>query len=107
MITIDDLVKCDIRFVKIIGAEPVEGSEKLVKLSVDTGEETRQIIAGIGKSYAPDELIGKTILAIVNLQPRMMMGLESNGMILATGDTPEEISLVISEKEVSPGSKIR
>lgn len=107
MINIDDLAKCDIRFVKITEAERVEGSEKLVKLVVEIGDDTRQIIAGIGKSYSPEALIGKTILAIVNLEPRMMMGLESNGMILATGDNPEEISLVVPEKEVVAGAKIR
>lgn len=108
MVTIDDFVKIDIRTVKVKTAERVEDSEKLIKLTVDIGEEEeRQIIAGLGKSYEPESLIGKNAIAIVNLEPRKMMGLESQGMILATGDDLEKISLLTPDKNVDPGGKIR
>lgn len=107
MATIDDFAKLDIRIVKVIEAVPMEGSEKLLKLTVDIGEEKRQILSGIGKSYKSEYLIGKNLIAIVNLEPRKMMGEESQGMILATGDDLENITLLIPEKEVAPGSTIR
>lgn len=107
MATIDDFSKLDIRIVKILEVGRVEGSEKLVKLKVNTGEDERQILAGIGKSYSPEDLIGRNAVAIVNLEPRMMMGLESQGMMLATGDDLENISLLQPDKDVEAGGKIR
>lgn len=108
MVTIDEFIKFDIRVVKILDALRIENSEKLLKLIVDDGDnKTRQILAGIGKSYAPEDLIGKTVVAIINLEPRMMMGEESQGMILATGDDIENISLLMPGKKVEPGSNIR
>lgn len=107
MATIDDFSKLDIRIVKVLEAAHLEGSEKLVKLSVDIGDETRQILAGIGKSYNPDELVGRSLVAVVNLEPRMMMGEESQGMILATGDDLENISLLNPDKDVEAGGRIR
>jgi methionine--tRNA ligase beta chain len=85
----------------------MEGSDKLLKLIVDDGEGKRQILSGIGKSYQPEEIIGKQFLAITNLETRMMMGEESQGMILATGDSLENITLISPIKEVAAGSKIR
>lgn len=107
MINIDDFLKIDIRCVKVLQAERMEGSDKLLKLLVDTGDEKRQILAGIGMSYEPDDVINKTLLAVVNLKARKMMGEESQGMILATGDDLEKISLIQPDKDVEPGSKIR
>lgn len=115
MISIDYFAKCDIRIVKVLSAERVEGSDKLLKLIVNagddpsdnSGQEGRQILAGIGKSYTPEEMVGKEILAIVNLEPRMMMGLVSQGMILAVGDDIENISLLTPDKNVEPGLQIR
>lgn len=108
MVKIDDFLKIDIRVVEIKEAERVEGSEKLIKLKVDIGEgEERQIIAGVGKSYEPENLINKKAIAIINLEPRKMMGLESQGMILATGDDLENISLLTPDKDVASGGTIR
>jgi methionine--tRNA ligase beta chain len=107
MATIEDLEKLDIRIVKVLQATPMEGSEKLLKLIVDIGGETRQILSGIAKSYSPEDLVGKELTAIVNLETRKMMGEESQGMVLATGDNIENISLLIPQKEVEAGSKIR
>ncbi|MDO8269609.1 MAG: methionine--tRNA ligase subunit beta [Candidatus Levybacteria bacterium] len=107
MATIDDFSKLDLRVVKVTEASRMEGSDKLLKLLVSIGSETRQILSGIGRSYEPDDIIGKELIAIVNLDPRMMMGEESQGMILATGDDLENITLIQPDKEVEPGSKIR
>ena len=104
-ITIDDLKKLDIRIGKIISAESIEGSEKLLKLQVDFGEFTRQILSGIAKFYTPVDLVGKKCLFIVNLEPRMMMGLESQGMLLAAGAEGGAV-LLHPDKEVPEGVKI-
>ncbi len=106
MINIDKFKEIDLRVAKILSAEQVEGSEKLVKLSLDVGTETRQIIAGIGKKYSPEELIGKEIIIVANLEPRQLMGLESQGMLLAAdgGDGP---IIIAPLGEVPPGTGIR
>ena len=103
--TIDEFQKMDLRVGKILAADRVEGSEKLLKLSVDIGE-TRQILSGIAKSHAPEDLVGREVVIIANLEPRMMMGMESQGMILAAhGENGEPVVLAV-EKEVPPGAKI-
>lgn len=108
MVNIDDFAKLDLRIIKVLEATRMEGSDKLLKLKVDIGNsEERQILSGIGKSYSPEDIIGKELVAIVNLEPRMMMGEESQGMILATGDDLENITLISPIKEVDPGSSIR
>ncbi len=108
MVNIDDFAKLDLRIIKVLEATQMVGSDKLLKLKVDIGNsEERQILSGIGKSYSPDDIIGKELVAIVNLEPRMMMGEESQGMILATGDNLENITLISPIKEVDPGSSIR
>lgn len=83
MINFDEFKKVDLRVAKIISAEAVEGSSKLVRLEVDLGEEKRQIIAGIGQRYKPEDLIGREIVVVANLEPRVLFGLESQGMLLA------------------------
>ena len=104
MATIDDFFKIDLRVGKIHSAERVEKSQKLLKLIVDIGTEQRQIVAGIGGTYAPQDIIGKQIVIVANLEPRMLMGIESNGMLLAAGDG--EPVLLFPEREVMPGSAI-
>jgi methionyl-tRNA synthetase len=104
--TIDEFSKVELKVGTIKEAERVEGSEKLLKLKVDLGEEVpRQILSGIGKHYEPADIIGKQAVFITNLEPRMMMGLESNGMLLAASD-PETLALVGVDKNVIPGSLI-
>jgi methionyl-tRNA synthetase len=106
-ITIDDFKKVEIRVGKILSAERIEGSEKLLKLLVDMGEaEPRQILSGIQK-YFPEEqaLVGVKCMFVANLEPRKMMGLESNGMLFALGghdDVP--FSLVVPQTDVPPGT---
>lgn len=106
MISYDDFKKIDLRIGTILEAERVDGSEKLLKLQVDLGEEKRQVIAGIAKSYEPENLIGKQIVVLVNLEPRSLMGLESQGMLLAADKDGLPIILV-PEKEVATGSVIK
>lgn len=104
-ITIEDLKKLDIRIGKIVSAAPIEGSEKLLQLQVDFGEFKRQILSGIAKFYTPDELVGKECPFIVNLEPRSMMGLESQGMLLAAGVDGKAV-LLHPDKEIPEGAKI-
>ena len=106
MITYDDFKKVELKIAKIIGAEEVAGAEKLLKLQIDLGGEKRQIVAGIKKTYQANDLIGKEIVVVVNLEPRMVMGLESNGMLLAASDENGPI-LLRPDKEVPPGSGIK
>mgnify|MGYP001616297301 CR=1 FL=1 len=107
MISFDQFKQADLRIVKIFSAQRVEGSDKLLHLHVDLGnEEQRQIIAGIGKRYNPEELIGREIVIVANLEPRSLMGLESQGMLLAA-DSIEGPVLLCPDSEVSPGSTVK
>lgn len=106
MINIDDLKKIELKVVKIVSAERVEGSDKLLKLEVDLGTEKRQIIAGIGKAYNPEDLIGKEIVVVANLEPRSLMGLESQGMVIAANSESGPV-LIVPDKEVVPGTELR
>ena len=107
-ISIDDLKKVEISAGKIMSAEKVDGSEKLLKLMVDFGEESpRQILSGIQKHFPNEsELVGVTCMFVTNLKPRMMMGMESNGMLFAlggVGDVP--FSLISPKVDVPAGTK--
>ena len=106
MITYEDFKKLDLRVAKIIEAERVENSEKLIKLQIDLGDEKRQIIAGIGKFYSPEDLINKKIVVLCNLEPRTLMGLESNGMLLAASNK-NQISLLIPDQDIASGSLVK
>jgi len=106
MITYEDFKKLDLRVAKILEAERVENSEKLIKLQIDLGEEKRQIIAGIGKFYSPEELINRKIIIVANLEPKSLMGLESNGMLLAASND-ETISLLVPDQDIAPGSLVK
>ena len=105
MINFDEFKKVDLRVAKIISAEVVEGSEKLLKLQVDLGEEKRQIIAGIAKQYKPEELIGREIAVVANLEPRVLFGLESQGMLLAASDSEGPV-LLRPDQEVPAGARV-
>ena len=85
MITIDDFKKIELRVAKVLEAERVEGSDKLIKMQLSLGEEKRQVIGGIGKTYEPEQLIGREIIIVANLEPRNLMGLESQGMLSEIG----------------------
>jgi methionyl-tRNA synthetase len=106
MITIEDFAKVELKIGKILEAKRVEGSNKLVVMKVDTGEE-RQIVAGIGKAYIPEELIGKSILVVTNLQPAKLMGIDSQGMLLAASDDAGRLSIITTDREIKEGSKVK
>ena len=106
MITIDDFKKVELKIGRVLSAESIVGSDKLLKLQVDLGSEQRQILAGIAKYYQPTDLVGKQIVIIANLEPRSMMGFESQGMVLAAGDG-EIVSLLTPDKDVPTGANIR
>ncbi len=103
-IGIEDFLKVDLRLAKILSAERVEGSDKLIKLRVSLGTEERTIVAGIAKFYSPDELIGKKILIVANLKPRKIFGIESQGMILALSNG-ERMSLIVPDRDIEEGAK--
>jgi methionine--tRNA ligase beta chain len=105
--TIDEFKNVDLRIAKVLSAERVENSDKLLKLKVDLGSEERQVLAGIGKAYTPEEIVGKEIVMVANLDPRMMMGLESQGMLLAATDTEGKPVILRPDSEVEPGAGIR
>jgi len=107
MITYEDFKKVELKVAKIISAERVEGSDKLIKLALDLGSEKRQIVAGIGRAYKPEDLIGLEIAVVANLEPKTLMGIESNGMLLAASADDGEPVLLIPQKEVPPGTEIR
>ena len=90
----------------MLSAERVEGSDKLLKLQVDVGAESRQIVAGIGKQYAPEQIVGRQIVIVANLEPRKLMGLESQGMLLAASDEQGPV-ILMPEHEVPPGAEVR
>jgi len=106
-ISIEDFQKVQLKVAKVLEAERVPKSNKLLKLRVDVGTEQRQIVAGIGKKYAPEDVIGKTIVVVANLIPAKLMGVESQGMVLAAGGK-EVLGLVtLEEGEIDPGTQVR
>lgn len=105
-ITIEDFAKLELRVGKVINAQRVAKSDKLIKIIVDIGEE-RQIVAGIGKSYKPEELIGKKIIVVANLKPTKLFGVESQGMLLAAADEEGDLSLLILDRDLKEGAKVK
>ncbi len=105
-ITIDEFFKIQLKTAKVISAERVPKSEKLLKLQVSLGTEQRQIVAGIGKKYEPEALVGKMIVIVANLKPAKLMGIESQGMVLAAGDS-EVRGLATILEDVEPGTKVK
>jgi methionyl-tRNA synthetase len=106
LITIDDFAKLDLRVAKVLEAEKVEGSDKLLKLKLEMGGETRQVVSGIAKYYSPDGLVGKSVILVANLKPVKLKGIESQGMILAASN---EDSLVVATLDgtIDTGAKVR
>lgn len=105
-ITIDEFMKVQLKAAKVLTAERVPKSEKLLKLQVSLGGEQRQIVAGIGKKYEPEALVGKTIVVVANLKPAKLMGIESQGMVLAAGDSDVR-GLATFLEDVEPGTKVK
>src|SRR3989344_478951 len=106
MISFEDFKKLDIRIGKVISAEKVRDSDKLIKLVFDMRDHERQVVAGIAGSYNAEDLVGREMPVLVNLEPRTLRGFESNGMILAV-DVDGRPVILFPEKEVPPGSVIK
>jgi methionyl-tRNA synthetase len=104
-IDINDFAKLDLRSAVILEAQPMAGSEKIIRLTVDTGTEKRTLAAGIAKHYKPEDLVGRKIIIVRNLKPKKIFGIESHGMILAA--THEgKLSLLTLDQDLPPGSKV-
>ena len=106
-ITIDDFTKVDLRVARIESAEPVEGADKLLKLTLDLGSETRTVFAGIKAAYEPDALKGRLVIAVANLKPRKMRFGKSEGMVLAAGPGGEDIFLLSLDSGATPGMRVK
>jgi methionyl-tRNA synthetase len=104
-ISIDEFMKIDLRTAKVISAEAVPKSKKLIKLLVDLGAEQRTVLAGIAEAYQPESLVGRTVVIVANLKPATLMGIESNGMVLAA--SPEGGKPVLVSVEAEPGWRVR
>jgi methionyl-tRNA synthetase len=104
-ITIEDFARIDLRSAKVLAAEAVPKTEKLLKLVLDLGSEQRTVISGIAGAYAPADLVGRTVLYLANLKPAKIRGVVSQGMILAAGSDP--LSLACFDREVTPGTKVK
>jgi methionyl-tRNA synthetase len=106
-ISFDDFAKLDIRVAKITAAERVESASKLYKLTIDIGGEARTLAAGVVQFYAPEELVGKSVIVISNLAPRTIRGIASQGMMLAAEDAAGNVCVLTTDRQMPPGSKIR
>lgn len=106
VITFEEFAKVDLRVAKVLQAEDVVESKKLLKLKVEFGGEERQLLAGVKGHYTPEQLVGRLIVVVANLAPRMMMGLESQGMMLAAnhGDAP---IVIVPLAEVPTGTIVK
>ena len=107
MIAIGDFKKLNIVVGTIESVEEIEGSEKLYKFMINIGDETKQILGGLKLSYAPTDLLGKQVVVLANLEPRMLMGLESQGMILCASDSDNKPVILSPIKPVPSGSTIQ
>jgi methionyl-tRNA synthetase len=107
VIQFDDFAKSDIRTGTILAAEKVEKSKKLLKLSVDLGFEQRTILSGIAEHFSPEEVVGRQVIVLANLAPRMMMGTESQGMILMADSGDGKLSFVSADNGWANGMEVR
>lgn len=105
-IVFDDFAKIDLKVGKIVNAEKVEKADKLLKLSVDLGFETRTIVSGIALHFAPEDIVGKQVTVVTNLAPRKMRGIESNGMILMAEDANGKLHFINPETDINPGAGV-
>jgi methionyl-tRNA synthetase len=106
-ITIDEFAKLDLRVARIVDAQHVDGAEKLLKLQLDLGGETRQVFAGIKSAYDPEQLKGRLTVMVANLQPRKMRFGESQGMVLAASGEGPGIFLLSPDDGAQPGMKVK
>lgn len=103
MVSFDEFKKLDMRVGLVLEAKRVEGTDKLLLLDVDIGEK-RKLVAGLGDIYKPEELVGKNIIVLANIEPKEIRGTLSHGMLLAAQN--EKLVLLTTDKEISPGAKV-
>ncbi len=103
VVTIDEFARTQLKVAKVLTAEKVEGADKLLRLSIDLGGETRQIVAGVAQFYSPEEITGRLIVVVANLKPAKVRGIESNGMLLAA-KSGNELKLVSVAGDIAPGA---
>ena len=106
-LSIDEFMKIQLRVAKVVAAEKVANSRKLMKLQVDLGTEQRTIVAGIADAYEPEQLVGRSIAVVTNLKPAKLMGIESNGMLLAASPEGGKPEVVTFENPPAPGTRVR
>jgi len=106
-ISIEDFMKVELRVAKVLTAERVPKSHKLLKLSVDVGTEHRTLVAGIAEAYEPEALVGRTVVIVFNLKPAKLMGVESNGMVLAASPDGGKPIVVSFDEPPPPGTRVR
>jgi methionyl-tRNA synthetase len=106
-ISFDDFAKVDLRIAKIVSAEHVEGADKLLRLQLDIGTETKQVFAGIKSAYAPEDLAGKLTVMVANLAPRKMRFGMSEGMVLAAGPGGDELYILEPHSGAQPGMRVK
>jgi methionyl-tRNA synthetase len=106
-LSIDEFMKVELRVAKVLEAEAVAKSKKLIKLRIDVGTEERTIVAGIAEAYQPDQLVGRTIVIVANLKPAKLMGIESNGMVLAASLEGGAPTLLSVDPSMPPGTRVR
>ena len=105
-ITIDDFTKVDLRVAEIVEAEHIEGADKLLRIKLNLGDESREVMAGIKLAYKPEDLKGRLVVCVANLKPRKMKFGTSEGMILATGTGGENLFLLSPDTGAKPGQKV-
>jgi methionyl-tRNA synthetase len=106
-ISIDDFMKVELRVAKVLSAERVPKSSRLLKLHVDTGADQRTIVAGIAEAYEPETLVGRSIAVVFNLKPAKLMGIESNGMVLCASPEGGKPQIVTFDDPPVPGTRVR
>lgn len=106
MVSFEDFQKIELKTAKVADAQRVKGSDKLLRLEIELGGEKRQLVAGIAKYYKPEEMIGRDIVVVANLEPKTIFGLESRGMLLAANVDGEPV-LLQPDREVPSGTTIR
>jgi len=104
-IKMDEFGKIELRVAEVVAAEPLPKSKKLLKLTVSLGEEQRTLVAGIAEHYTPAELVGKKVVVVANLEPAKLMGVESNGMVLAASSAGK-LAVLTPDRDLPPGSKV-
>lgn len=106
-IHLEDFQKIDLRVGEVVSAERVEGTRALMVLRVNLGDEERTLVAGLAPYYTPEEIVGKRVIVVVNLEPAVIRGIKSQGMLLAADDGQGHVSLVTVDRDIAPGSRVR